>query len=112
MDFKLTYATMFNPPEELHTRFDAGLARVKADLGREYAMIIDNKDVFADKKFEDYSPINTDWLLAVMQKGNEHHARQALAAARQRLSRLESYSLAGTRQTAAKSRCADRRSDV
>ncbi len=28
-DFKLTYATMFNPPEELHTRFDAALAKVK-----------------------------------------------------------------------------------
>ncbi len=82
MEFKLTYATMFNPPEELHTRFDAGLARVKKGLGKEYAMIINNKDVFASEKFEDRSPINTDWLLAVMQKGNEQHARQALAAAR------------------------------
>ena len=24
--FKLTYATMFNPPEELHMRFDEALA--------------------------------------------------------------------------------------
>ncbi|MGB8213120.1 MAG: aldehyde dehydrogenase family protein [Anaerolineales bacterium] len=82
-DFKLTYATMFNPPEELHTRFDAGLVKVKAGLGKEYAMIINNKEVFASEKFEDHSPVNTDWVLAVMQKGNEQHARQALAAARQ-----------------------------
>ena len=81
-EFKLTYATMFNPPEELHTHFDAALAKVKADLGKEYAMIINNKDVFADEKFEDHSPVNTDWVLAVLQKGNEQHARQALAAAR------------------------------
>lgn len=81
-DFKLTYATMFNPPEELHTQYDAALAKVKANLGKEYAMLIDNKDVFAEEKFEDRSPINTDWVLAVMQKGNEEHARQALAAAR------------------------------
>jgi len=81
-DFKLTYATMFNPPEELHTRYDAALAKVKAKMGKEYAMIINNKDVFADEKFEDHSPINTDWVLAVMQKGNEKHATQALAAAR------------------------------
>ena len=81
-DFKLTYATMFNPPEELHTRFDEGLAKVKASLGRESAMIIDNKDVFADEKYEDRSPVNTDWVLAVIQKGNAEHARQALAAAR------------------------------
>lgn len=81
-NFKLTYATMFNPPEELHTRYDTELAKVKANMGREYAMLINNKDVFADEKFEDRSPINTDWVLAVMQKGNEKHAHEALAAAR------------------------------
>jgi 1-pyrroline-5-carboxylate dehydrogenase len=81
-NFKLTYATMFNPPEELHTQYDAALAKVKADMGKEYGMIINNMDVFADEKFEDRSPIHTDWVLAVMQKGNEKHAALALAAAR------------------------------
>jgi|WetSurMetagenome_2_1015567.scaffolds.fasta_scaffold16166_1 1-pyrroline-5-carboxylate dehydrogenase len=80
--FKLTYATMFNPPEELHTRFDEGLAKIKAGLGKEYGMIINNKDVFADEKFEDHSPVNTDWVLALMQKGTEKHAQEALSAAR------------------------------
>lgn len=81
-DFKLTYATMFNPPEELHTQFEAALAKVKAGLGAEQAMLIDGKDVLAAEKFEDRSPINTDWVLAVMQKGSEKHAQDALAAAR------------------------------
>ena len=26
MTFKLTYSTMFNPPEEMHTRFEAAVA--------------------------------------------------------------------------------------
>ncbi|MCX6081367.1 MAG: aldehyde dehydrogenase family protein [Chloroflexi bacterium] len=81
-DFKLTYATMFNPPEELHLKYDAALQKVKAGLGKEYAMIIDGKDVMADEKFEDRSPINTDWVLAEMQKGNEKHAQLAMEAAR------------------------------
>ncbi|HSO26696.1 MAG TPA: aldehyde dehydrogenase family protein [Anaerolineales bacterium] len=80
--FKLTYATMFDPPEELHTRFDEALAEVKANLGQEYGMIIGNKDVFAAEKFEDTSPANTDVVLGVFQKGNAGHAQQALAAAR------------------------------
>lgn len=80
--FKLTYATMFNPPEELHTQFEAALVKVRQNLGKEYGMIIDGKDVFADEKFEDRTPINTDVVLAVMQKGNEQHAHQALEAAR------------------------------
>ena len=80
--FKLTYATMFNPPEELHTRFEDSLAKVKANLGKEYAMLIDGKDRFAAEKFEDRSPINTDMVLGVFQKGTEQDAHDALAAAR------------------------------
>ena len=29
MAFKLTYATMYNPPDELHSNFDASLAKLK-----------------------------------------------------------------------------------
>ena len=42
--FKLTYATMFNPPEELHTRFDEVLGEVKSRLGQEYGMIINGEE--------------------------------------------------------------------
>jgi len=66
--FKLTYATMFNPPEELHKGFDKAVEKLKANLGKEYGMIIDGKEVFAEEKFEDRSPVNTDWVLARMQK--------------------------------------------
>ena len=82
--FKLTYGTMFNPPEELHAGFDKAVKQLKSNLGKEYGMIIDGKDVFADQKFEDHSPVNTDWILALMQKGNATHAEAAIAAARRR----------------------------
>ncbi len=81
-DFKLTYATMFNPPEELHTRFDEALAQVRAGLGAEYGMFIDGKDVFAEEKLPDRSNSDLDVTLAVMQKGTAEHANAALAAAR------------------------------
>jgi 1-pyrroline-5-carboxylate dehydrogenase len=82
MAFKLTYATMFNPPEELHKGFDGAVAKLKQNLGKEYGMIINGKEVFADEKWEDHSPVNTDWVLARLQKGNASHAAQAIAAAR------------------------------
>ena len=81
-NFKLTYATMFNPPEELHTRFDEALKKLKASLGKEYGLIIDNKDVFCAEKFEDHSPSNTSMVLGVFQKGTRADAQAALAAAR------------------------------
>lgn len=45
-------------------------------------MLIDGKDRFATEKFEDRSPINTDMVLGVFQKGTEQDAHDALAAAR------------------------------
>ncbi len=80
--FKLTYATMFNPPEELHTHFDEALARVKADLGKEYGMLIGGKERFAAEKIEDRSPANTDIVLGIFQKGGAQDAVDVLAAAR------------------------------
>src|SRR5512143_1012304 len=80
--FKLTYGNMFNPPEEMHKGFDKAVAKLKANLGKEYGMIIDGKDVFADDRYEDRSPVNTDWVLAVIQKGNATQANLALEAAR------------------------------
>ena len=80
--FKLTYATMFNPPEELHTRFERALQQVKDSMGQDHAMVIDGQEVFAAEKFEDRSPINQDWLLGTFQKGTAEHAQQAIQAAR------------------------------
>jgi len=80
--FKLTYATMFNPPEELHLRFNEALAALKANLGQEYGMLIGGKEVYAVEKFEDRSPASTDVVLGVFQKGTAADAQAALAAAR------------------------------
>ena len=82
MAFKLTYATMYNPPKELHAGFDAAVAKHKGNLGKEWSMIINNRDVFAEERWDARSPINTDWVLGRMQKGNASHATQAIAAAR------------------------------
>jgi 1-pyrroline-5-carboxylate dehydrogenase len=80
--FKLTYATMFNPPEEVHTRFDEALARLKSNLGKEHAMIINGQERYTDDKFEDRSPADTDVVIAIFQKGTRKEAEDALAAAR------------------------------
>ena len=82
-EFKLTYASMFNPPEEVHERFETSLADVKANqLGQTHAMLINNKDVFAASTYENRSPINHNWLLAHLQAGTSQHADAAITAAR------------------------------
>lgn len=81
-DFKLTYATMFNPPEELHTSFEQTLQKVKSSLGQSHGMIIGGQERQAKQTFEDRSPINTDWVLGVFQQGDAQDAEDAIAAAR------------------------------
>ncbi|MEN6528501.1 MAG: aldehyde dehydrogenase family protein [Anaerolineaceae bacterium] len=80
--FKLTYATMFNPPEALHTQYDQALAKVKSELGKDHGMLIDGKEVYASEKFDNRFPADTDVLLGTFQKGNTEHAHAALVAAR------------------------------
>jgi len=80
--FVLTYATMFDPPEELHTRFERRLARLNREMGQEHPMLIGGVEVRSRAKFEDRSPINKDWRLGTFQKGDASHAARALIAAR------------------------------
>jgi 1-pyrroline-5-carboxylate dehydrogenase len=41
MRFKLTYATMFDPPPQMHGHFDAALREVMSDLGEAHALFVD-----------------------------------------------------------------------
>ena len=82
MTFKLTYATMFNPTEELHEKFDSALANIKANLGKEYPMFINGENRYSQEKLPVFSPINTTWHLATFQKGTAQDADDAVAAAK------------------------------
>jgi 1-pyrroline-5-carboxylate dehydrogenase len=81
--FKLTYATMFNPPEELHTRFDQAMEDLKGKLGKEHPMFIGGEERVVQDKTKEFSPINTELHLATFQKGSAKDAEDAIAAARE-----------------------------
>jgi 1-pyrroline-5-carboxylate dehydrogenase len=80
--FRLTYATMFDPPERLHDCYDQALADVKAGFGKEYPLLIGGKERRAAEQFPDSSPINTSWMLGMFQKGTARDAEDAVAAAK------------------------------
>jgi 1-pyrroline-5-carboxylate dehydrogenase len=81
--FKITYATMSADNVELQSAYDEAVNRVKAGwLGAEVPIFINGDKVYAEKKFESYSPIDTDMHLCTAQKGTVEQAQAALAAAR------------------------------
>ncbi len=80
--FRLTYATMFDPPPELHRNYERALAKVKSELGREYPLLVGGERRRAADTGAARSPITTDWVLGRLPKGSAEDARAALAAAR------------------------------
>jgi 1-pyrroline-5-carboxylate dehydrogenase len=80
--FKLTYSTMFHPPEEFHHDYEKALQQVLAKLGKEHAMLINGRDVLSPQKFEDRSPANTGLVLGLFQSGTIQDAGNAVDAAR------------------------------
>lgn len=63
MSFKLTYATMFNPPEALHTAFEAALAQVRHGLGARHGLFLGGEDVARAATQRLVSPIDTSMVL-------------------------------------------------
>jgi 1-pyrroline-5-carboxylate dehydrogenase len=82
MTFKLTYATMFDPPDELHSYFETALEKSKNNLGREYGMIINGQERLAAQKFTSTNPANYTQELGVFQTGTPEDANDAIAAAK------------------------------
>ena len=83
MTFRLTYSTMFDPPPELHGRFDGALAGLRSRLGRNWPHYIGGRDVAGHEWLEKRSPIDTDLLLGRFPAGHAADAAAALAAARE-----------------------------
>ena len=80
--FQMTYATMFDPPPELHDQFEAALKRQLSDLGNTYGMLIGGQDVYAPEQYPVTNPANREQILAYFQLGTPASADQALQAAR------------------------------
>ncbi len=84
MSYKLTYATMFDPPADLHVRFDAALQDVEASLGATYALHVNGVDVATHTLDERRSPIDQRRVLghfAVADVADADRAMQAAHAA-------------------------------
>jgi 1-pyrroline-5-carboxylate dehydrogenase len=81
MTFKLTYATMFDPPEELHARFDAAMQRVLQGLGAAHPLYIAGADRAARRTTGKTNPADAGQLLGQFAAANAGDAEQALRAA-------------------------------
>jgi acyl-CoA reductase-like NAD-dependent aldehyde dehydrogenase len=85
MTFKLTYATMFDPPEEMHARFESALAEVTAGLGATHPAFVGGRDVPGTATYEKASPVDRRVVLGRFPLGDEALVARAVDAARSAL---------------------------
>jgi len=81
MSFKLTYATMFDPPEELHQRFDAAMARVHAGLGASHGLYIAGAERATPASTAKLNPADHEQLIGRFAAATAADADAALRAA-------------------------------
>lgn len=81
MAFRLTYATMYNPPEAMHEGFEAALARVEAKLGGKHPLFIEGVDRDAAQYADRRSPIDRELRLGEFALADAQDADSAMRAA-------------------------------
>ena len=81
MNFKLTYATMFNPPADMHAQFDAALVELNASLGGTHTLYIDGKDRDSAMNDARRSPIDQRCILGHFSLATVDDVDHAMAAA-------------------------------
>ena len=83
MSFRLTYATMFDPPEAMHERFETALAKVSAGLGHaRHDLFVDGVDVPGASSVWRTSPIDREIALGEFALADRAQADAAMRAAR------------------------------
>jgi 1-pyrroline-5-carboxylate dehydrogenase len=81
MAFKLTYSTMFDPPEELHARFETALAEARAGLGARHALHIGGQDLTASESYEKRCPADSRLVLGHFPLASAKEVERAVSAA-------------------------------
>ena len=79
---KITYATLRNDNEELHSLYEAGIETARSQLGAHHTNYVNGEPRDGEGTFEDRSPIDDQLLLGTFAKGTRQDVKDAIAAAR------------------------------
>src|SRR2546426_10960923 len=77
MSLRLTYSTMFDPPPELHTRFEAAMERTLGALGTYHPLHIAGEDRRGTQILAKRNPADHQQLLGEFAAGSSGAAAEA-----------------------------------
>jgi acyl-CoA reductase-like NAD-dependent aldehyde dehydrogenase len=81
MSFRLTYATMFDPPPQLHASFESAVERALARLGGRHTLFIAGTERPAQRHFVRTNPADSTQLLGEFPAASAQDAADAMQAA-------------------------------
>jgi acyl-CoA reductase-like NAD-dependent aldehyde dehydrogenase len=81
MSFRLTYATMFDPPPQLHTSFESAVERALTRLGGRHTLFIAGQDRPAQRHFTKTNPADSTQVLGEFPAASAQDAADAMQAA-------------------------------
>ena len=79
---KITYATLRNDNEQLHSLYEAGLLQARSELGRHHLNLVGGKEREGESESTVRSPIDRDIVVGYFAKGTRQDVRDSIAAAR------------------------------
>src|SRR5580658_10086932 len=81
MSFRLTYATMFDPPPQLHGQFEAAVQRALGALGTRHRLFLDGVDHEGARHFVKSNPADSSSRLGEFPAASAEDAANAMRAA-------------------------------
>ena len=81
--FKITYATLAAPAEEVHVAFETAAQELEGSLGQTHPLWIDGEPELSSAVFEDRSPTDRRVVVGRFQKATPEQVGKAIAAAHQ-----------------------------
>ncbi len=79
--FKITYATLAAPAEEVHVAFETAARELQGALGETHPIWIDGEPELSGEVFEDRSPIDRRVVIGRFQKATRSQVEAAIGAA-------------------------------
>lgn len=80
--FRITYATLSADNEELQRSYDEAAERVKAELGKEYPVIVNGEERWRDDRYVEPSPIDETLVIGSFSQATAQDVDDAVRAAK------------------------------
>jgi 1-pyrroline-5-carboxylate dehydrogenase len=80
--FRITYATLSADNEELQQAYDAAAERMRAELGKDYPVVVNGEERWREDRYIEPSPIDHDVVIGRFSQATPEDVEDAVAAAK------------------------------